>query len=31
MYEWDFSPVLAEGGFLLGGFRNTLVLAATAL
>lgn len=31
MYEWDFSPVLAEGGFLLVGFRNTLVLTATAL
>nr|WP_319384215.1 amino acid ABC transporter permease [uncultured Roseibium sp.] len=31
MYEWDFSPVLAEGGFLLVGFRNTLILTATAL
>ena len=31
MYEWDFTPVLAEGGFLLAGFRNTLVLTATAL
>ncbi|WP_434055369.1 MAG: amino acid ABC transporter permease [Roseibium sp.] len=31
MYEWDFSPVLAEGGFLLVGFRNTLLLTATAL
>ncbi|WP_035901239.1 amino acid ABC transporter permease [Labrenzia sp. DG1229] len=31
MYEWDFSPVLAEGGFLLVGFRNTLFLTATAL
>ncbi|WP_305986747.1 amino acid ABC transporter permease [Roseibium sp. MMSF_3544] len=31
MYEWDFSPVLAEGGFLLVGFRNTLILTGTAL
>lgn len=31
MYEWDFLPVLAETGFLLAGFRNTLVLTATAL
>lgn len=31
MYEWDFSPVLSEGGFLLAGFRNTLILTATAL
>ena len=31
MYEWDFSTVLAESGFLLVGFRNTLILTATAL
>ena len=31
MYEWNFLPVLAESGFLLAGFRNTLVLTATAL
>jgi len=31
MYEWNFSPVLAESGFLLAGFRNTLILTATAL
>lgn len=31
MYEWNFSPVLAESGLLLAGFRNTLVLTATAL
>lgn len=31
MYEWDFIPVLTETGFLLAGFRNTLVLTATAL
>ena len=31
MYEWDFMPVLLETGFLLSGFRNTLILTATAL
>lgn len=31
MYEWDFSPVLAETGLLMAGFRNTLILTATAL
>ncbi|MCV0397242.1 MAG: amino acid ABC transporter permease [Rhizobiaceae bacterium] len=31
MYEWNFSPVLAESGLLLAGFRNTFVLTATAL
>ena len=31
MYEWNFAPVLAETGFLLAGFRNTLLLTATAL
>lgn len=31
MYEWDFSPVLSESGFLLAGFLNTLKLTATAL
>jgi len=31
MYEWDFSSVLGESGLLLAGFRNTLILTATAL
>lgn len=31
MYVWNFSPVLAEAGFLLAGFRNTLILTGTAL
>ena len=31
MYEWDFIPVLTETGFLLAGFRNTLILTATSL
>ena len=31
MYEWDFWPIIAETGFLLAGFRNTLILTATAL
>jgi polar amino acid transport system permease protein len=31
MYDWDFMPVLAESGLLMAGFRNTLVLTATAL
>ncbi|WP_417711131.1 amino acid ABC transporter permease [Roseibium aggregatum] len=31
MYEWDFAPVLSESGLLLAGFRNTLILTATAL
>ena len=31
MYEWDFIPILTETGFLLAGFRNTLILTATAL
>ena len=31
MYNWDFLPVLSESGLLLDGFRNTLVLTATAL
>ena len=31
MYEWNVLPVLAESGFLLAGFRNTLILTATAL
>ncbi len=31
MYEWDFSPVLAQSGLLLAGFANTLILTATSL
>nr|WP_304363581.1 amino acid ABC transporter permease [Jiella sp. LLJ827] len=31
MYEWNFAPVFAESGLLLAGFRNTLILTATAL
>ncbi|TYC52978.1 amino acid ABC transporter permease [Rhodobacterales bacterium] len=31
MYNWDFLPVLSESGLLLAGFRNTLILTATAL
>ena len=31
MYEWNFIPILTETGFLLAGFRNTLILTATAL
>jgi polar amino acid transport system permease protein len=31
VYEWNFTPVLADSGLLLAGFRNTLLLTATAL
>ncbi|MCB1449266.1 MAG: amino acid ABC transporter permease [Nitratireductor sp.] len=31
MYEWNFAPVFSESGLLLAGFRNTLILTATAL
>ncbi|MCO6186803.1 amino acid ABC transporter permease [Rhizobium sp. L1K21] len=31
MYEWNFWPVLSESGILWAGFRNTLILTATAL
>ncbi len=31
MYQWDFSPVLANSGMLAAGLLNTLKLTATAL
>jgi polar amino acid transport system permease protein len=31
MYQWDFSPVLANSGLLAAGLGNTLKLTATAL
>ena len=31
MYQWDFTPVLANSGMLAAGLTNTLKLTATAL
>ena len=31
MYQWDFTPVLANSGVLVAGLGNTLKLTATAL
>ncbi len=31
MYQWDFTPVLANSGMLAAGLANTLKLTATAL
>ena len=31
MYQWDFTPVLANGGMLAAGLSNTLKLTGTAL